>query len=149
MMWPTKLKEMPRVKMVMTPFPYSIELTEPLERARKMMAQHRIHHLPVMEDGEPVGVISYRDLQRTLDQSTSGRGDASTVADVPQVEAYVVDLSEPLDRVLLHMAKEHFGAALVVKEGRLAGIFTLTDACQSFAESLREQFPPSGGNEAA
>lgn len=148
-MWPKNLKEMPRVKAVMTPFPYSIEQREPLEMARKMMEQNRIHHLPVMEDGNPVGVISHRDLQRTLDQGSSGRGVASTVADVPRVEAYVVDLSEPLNRVLLHMAREHLGAALVVKEGRLAGIFTLTDACQSFAESLREQFPSTGGDEAA
>jgi hypothetical protein len=47
------------------------------------------------------------------------------------------------------MAKRRLGAALVVKDGRLAGIFTLTDACQCFAESLRERFPPAGGDEAA
>ena len=37
------------------------------------------------------------------------------------------------DRVLLHMADEHIGCALVVKDGRLAGIFTTTDACRVFS----------------
>jgi len=148
-MWPKRLKEMPRVKAVMTPFPYSIEPRDALEKAAEMMATHRIHHLPVMEDGVPVGAIAYRDLRRTLDRDSGKEGESLTVADVPREGAYVADLSEPLDRVLLHMAKKHLGTALVVKDGRLAGIFTLTDACQSFAESLREQFPPSGGNEAA
>jgi acetoin utilization protein AcuB len=149
MTWPKKLQEIPRVKMVMTPFPYSIEQSEPLEQAREMMANHRIHHVPVMEKGVPVGVISHRDMRRTLDQGSGRDGKPLTVADVPRDGAYVVDLSEPLDRVLQYMAKERLGAALVVKDGRLAGIFTLTDACQCFAEHLRQQFPPPGGTEAA
>jgi len=148
-MWPRKLKEMPRVKAVMTPFPYSIEKGQPVETAREMMVQHRIHHLPVMADGNPTGVISYRDLQRTLNQGPGREGEPLTVAAVPLEEVHVVDLSEPLDRVLLSMAERRLGVALVVKDDRLAGIFTLTDACQAFAESLREQFPPKGGDEAA
>ena len=41
-------------------------------------------------------------LRRAGDDPEAGR----TVADVQTEKAYVVDLSEPLDRVLLHMAKE-------------------------------------------
>ncbi len=148
-MWPKKLKEMPRVKAVMTPFPYSIERAETLERARKMMRTHRIHHLPVLQDGVPVGILSHRELQLSMNRSGDDPDSSPTVADVRTEKVYVVDLSEPLDRVLLHMAREHVGAALVVKEERLAGIFTLTDACQCLAESLRDQFPPVGGDEAA
>ena len=148
-MWPKKPQEMPRIKAVMTPFPYSIELWDPLEKAQEMMTNHQIHHLPVMAEGVPVGVITHRDLRRTMDHGTGTAGEPLTVEDVPCEGAYVVDLSEPLDRVLLYMAKERLGAALVVKDGRLAGIFTLTDACRCFAESLRQQFPSSGGNEAA
>lgn len=146
-MWPKKLKKMPRVKMVMTPFPYSIEETATLESALEMMRKHKIHHLPVMTEGAPVGVISHRDLQRTLGQK--GDDKDRPISEMPRDKAYVVDLSKPLDRVLLAMAQQHLGVALVVKEGRLAGIFTLTDACQCFAEHLRQQFPSKGGDEAA
>lgn len=149
MPWPKKLKKIPAVKEVMTPFPYSIDAQETLGRAREMMAEHKIHHLPVMDLGSPLGVINNRVLLRTLDQSEQSGEEPLRVADVPREEAHVVDLSAPLDRVLLRMAEERLGAALVVKDDRLAGIFTLSDACRYFAENLRQQFPSSGGDEAA
>ena len=34
----------------------------PLEEAHRIMAQHRIRHLPVVDDGKPVGMISVRDV---------------------------------------------------------------------------------------
>ena len=149
MPWPKKLKEIPAVKKVMTPFPYAIDKQDSLDQAKEMMSVHRIHHLPVMDQGSPLGIIRYRDLMRTLEQDEGGDEPTLCVADVPREEAYVVDLSAPLDRVLQQMADQRLGAALVVKDERLAGIFTLTDACECFAKSLRQQFPSSGGNEAA
>ena len=114
-----------------------------------MMANHKIHHLPVREGGNPVGVISQRDLLRTVNRSPEDQRQSLTAGDIPRDAAYVIDLSEPLDRVLSHMARQRLGAALVVKDGRLAGIFTLTDAYRCFAANLRRQFPPSDGDEAA
>ena len=148
-MWQEKLQEMPRVKMVMTPFPYSVEETEPLEKAREMMESYGIHHLPVMADGKLVGAITHRDVRRAFEQGSAKGGRSGTVLDVPREEVYVADLSEPLDRVLLKMAEKRLGVVLVVKDERLAGIFTLTDVCRSFSELLRREFPPSGGDEAA
>ena len=142
MIWKRKLKRIPKVKSVMSPFPYSITSIESLDRAAEMMASHGIRHLPVVDDERLVGVISARDLSR------AGEG-ARSVRDVAHLEAYVVDLSTPIDRVLLHMAEEHIDAALVVKKGRLVGIFTFTDACQQFAECLQAFFPSAGGDEAA
>ena len=149
MPWPKKPKEIPAVKSVMTPFPYAIDQKESLDQAKEMMSTHRIHHLPVMDEGTPLGIIRYRDLVRTLERDRGSDGSTVRVADVPREEAYVVDLSAPLDRVLRQMADRRFEAALVVKDERLAGIFTLTDACRCFAASLRQQFPASGGDEAA
>jgi acetoin utilization protein AcuB len=144
-MWPHKVKSIPPVKAVMTPFPHSIEASEPTTKAREMMAGFGFHHLPVMDQGELIGVISEPDLRRA---ESAGSG-ARLVADITRQEAFVVDLSEPLDRVLSRMARRQIGSVLVVKEDRLAGIFTVTDACRSFAECLRAQFPGEGGDEAA
>jgi signal-transduction protein with cAMP-binding, CBS, and nucleotidyltransferase domain len=33
-----------------------------MTRARRTMAQHRIRHLPIIEDGVPIGMISSRDI---------------------------------------------------------------------------------------
>lgn len=144
-MWPRKVKSIPQVKAVMTPFPHSIEASEATTRAKEMMARHGFHHLPVMEEGQLVGVISEPDLRRA-----ESAGDAADrVAAITRQDVLLVDLMEPLDRVLARMARRQVGSALVVKEGRLAGIFTATDACRSFAECLRAMFPGEGGDEAA
>jgi CBS domain-containing protein len=71
------------------------------------------------------------------------------VRDICVRETYIVELAEPLDRVLLHMARHHIGSALVVKDRRLAGIFTITDACRAFGELLRTLFPSGGDDQVA
>lgn len=148
-MWPEKLTSMPAIKSVMTPFPFSVELGDPVTKAREMMSVHEIRHLPVVEDGRLIGVISQRDLLGSLESAALPLSPGLRVVDIPREETHVVDLSEPLDRVLMYMAQHRIGATLVTKDGRLAGIFTLTDACTSFAESLRQRFPRRGGDEAA
>jgi CBS domain-containing protein len=60
-----------------------------------------------------------------------------------------VDLEERLDYVLAHMAAHHVGAAVVTRHGKLAGMFTTSDACRAFADRLRDQFRKSGGGNAA
>jgi acetoin utilization protein AcuB len=141
------MKAIPPIKSVMTPFPHWIEADATLSRARALMAEHGIRHLPVMEHGKLVSVLSDRDLRGPGATGGSAASDLR-VRDACSRGAYVVGLTEPLDRVLLHMAVHHLDAALVVKEGKLAGIFTSTDACLAFGKLLRALFPP-GGDEAA
>jgi acetoin utilization protein AcuB len=141
---------MPTLRTSMTPFPYSIDGNAPVAHAKDMMEAHDIRHLPVTEAGKLVGVISERDILRSL----YGRLQAQLpedllVRDVCVLEAYIVELSERLDTVLLYMAESHIGSALVVRHGKLAGIFTATDACRAFGEFLRTQFPPGDNDEAA
>ena len=75
--------------------------------------------------------------------------EALTVRDACVLDAYVVDVGERLDRVLVDMARRHIGSAVVVKNDKLAGIFTATDACQAFGEFLRELFPEPDPDQAA
>ena len=64
-------------------------------------------------------------------------------------DAYVVGIHEPVDVVLKEMAARHIGFALVVKDERLAGIFTASDACTRFADFLRQMFPGDDDGNAA
>ncbi len=144
------MKHIPQIKTVMTPFPYFIELTAPLRVARDMMEQHDIRHLPVVETHILVGIITDRDIRLTLgSEYERACEDELQVKDVFIEEAYTVELTEPLDNVLLHMAYNHIGSALVTKNGRLAGLYTVTDACRQFGEFLREHFLPVHGNDVA
>ena len=144
-MWPRTAKSIPSVKAVMTPFPHSIEASASTTEAKEMMAGFGFHHLPVMDHGELVGVVGESDLRR----AERAGGGALKVADVAYQETFQVDLSEPLDQVLAKMARRQTGSVLVVKEGRLAGIFTVTDACRCFGEFLRRHYRPPDGDDAA
>jgi len=140
----------PNLKTAMTPFPYSVERSAPLSEARAVMDQQEVRHLPVTDGHELVGVITDRDLWSVPSPPAGAEGAGElTVGDAYVSDVYVVDLNEPLDRVLLTMAERHIGSALVTRKGRLAGVFTAVDACRCFGEYLQQTFPAPGGDEAA
>jgi acetoin utilization protein AcuB len=144
------MKRIPTIKSVMTPFPSAVDVNATVEEAREFMRQHKIRHLPVTEGGKLVGMVSDRDIKLILgpDFAYPDSRDLKVRA-VMIADAYRVDLSARLDEVLMHMAEHHLGSVLVTRKGKLAGVFTVTDACRAFAEFLREQVRRSGGGEAA
>ena len=130
---PRQMERIPPIKAVMTLFPHSVGIDDSIETARRAMSAQQIRHLAVTEERRLVGVISAREIELATG--------ARVVRDAHRAGAYVVELTEPLDRVLLAMAKSHLGSALVVKRGKLVGIFTTSDACRIFGECLRNLFP--------
>jgi len=147
-----KLDHIPAMKSMMTPFPYSIDIDESLSKAEVIMNEHGIRHLPVTDNGRLVSLITDRDIKQSLEPKLGLPPEKElSVRDASVVDAYVVNLNEPLDVVLMNMAELHIGCTLITKDGRLAGVFTTTDACRCFGEMLRDRFPngPKGGHEAA
>jgi CBS domain-containing protein len=145
-----RLDRMPTVKVAMTPFPWSIDIDEPLARAREMMDAHAIHHLPVTDQGDLVGVITGREVALgTAIAAARDGGEPFRVREVCVLHAYAVADTEPLDRVLATMAEDRVGSALVTRRGKLVGVFTVTDACRLLAEWLRARFPAAGGDDVA
>lgn len=145
-----KPDRIPTVASVMTPFPWVIETDQLLAQAKAMMIRRHFRHLPVVEDGVLIGVVTDRDIH--IAESSTGDAEARSnlrVIDAVMRDAYIVGIHEPIDAVLDEMAARHTGFALVVKDDRLAGIFTASDACNRFAEFLRRMFPEDDGNDVA
>ena len=77
-------------------------------------------------------------------------GGVSRLRDLCASQPYIVDINERLAEVLNTMARLRVDAAIVVRHGKLAGVFTAADACRVFAALLDVLEPPPGdGNEAA
>ena len=143
------MDHIPSMRSVMTPFPYFVDAGESLLVARTLMVRHEVRHLPVKDGDKLLGVLTDRDLKRALDPDLGlPPKDELFVRDVFMPDPYTVDTSEPLDRVLEEMANRHMGSVLVTSHGRLAGIFTTTDACRILCGHLRALAPRPGDDAA-
>lgn len=145
------MRHVPQMVSVMTPFPYHIDAGAKLTDARQLMELHEIRHLPVFEDGDVVGIISERDLERAhIPGHPLSTETELKVGDLCTHRPYFVDVADPLHIVLHAMAEKRLGSVLVLKEGELAGLFTAVDACHLLSQLLLEQFAPTPpGTEAA
>ena len=54
-----------RIRQWMTAEPIAVSATTTLEAAAILMTEHHIHHLPVIEDERPVGMVGMRDVVRS------------------------------------------------------------------------------------
>jgi CBS domain-containing protein len=137
------MRHMPTLTEVMTPFPLLVDETTSINHAMILMAEKKCNHLPVVVKHEVVGLLSTGDIK--LAQIPGHRETEFTeltVGDICRRRIYLVDLHTRLDQVLDSMAAEAWDAAIVLKEGRLAGIFTSDDACRAFSAFLRKEFLP-------
>lgn len=132
---------MPTVAAVMTPFPYSVQVGDAVGEVERLMAEHQIRHIPVLDGERVVGLISERDLHHQVHPSLPARDKARIHARAVMVGSpYTVEISAPLADVVAEMATAHIGCAIVTRHERLAGIFSTIDACRILEEILRERF---------
>lgn len=142
------MRKIPSIKSVMTPFPYCVDVNDTVNYAYEFLNKHQLGHLPIKDGQELRGVVSKRDIHAFL-LAMQDTQEKSKVSELKIGDSHIVDLNERLDHVLEAMAERHLDSALVTRNGNLAGIFTSTDVCNTFAAFLKEQFGPGGGNEAA
>jgi CBS domain-containing protein len=124
----------------MTPFPYSIDADSDLASAGAMLTEHGIRHLPVTEHGRLVGLLSKTDIRVALAAVGDG-ANSIPVRRVCSMPAFSVESNVALDTVVAEMADHHLSTAVVVKEGKLVGILTVTDVCRLFVELLGDRVP--------
>ena len=144
------MQSIPRLKTVMTPFPHTVDIAAPLAEVRSFMREHHIRHLPVMEEGQLAGIVTDRDIKLLLGPDFDFPDESElTARDAYQPEVYVVDINSRLDDVLLDMAGQRIGSALVTRKGQIAGVLTVTDVCRAFGEYLKALHPDDSGDTAA
>lgn len=129
----------------MTPFPYSVEVDAPLADAHRLMRQHGFRHLPVTLGGEIAGILTDRDIKLILGPDFGSPDERDLrVRDAFVEQACIVAASTPVGKVARMMADRHIGSAMVTKNDKLVGIFTVTDACRALAGLLGEDEVDSG-----
>jgi acetoin utilization protein AcuB len=131
------MKHNPQVVAFMTPFPYSMDVDAPLQQARKLMSEHHFRHLPITSRDAIVGILTDRDIKLILGPEFGSPDERQLkVRDAYVDRPCIVPASTPVSTVARTMADNHIGSAIVTKNGKLVGIFTVTDACRALAQII-------------
>ncbi len=123
----------------MSAMPVCVQLDADLEDAVKLMQEHGIRHLPVMDGDELTGVVTDRDLAM-IESLLPEEWEQICVAEAMTPEPYAVTPDAPLWEVAKHMAREKFGCAVVTDEqGAVVGLFTTTDALRVLSDLVERE----------
>ncbi len=134
----------PSISRYMTSQPWTIDRDASLADARRLMREHGIRHLPVVDGGELVGVVSERDLHLLEVVSDLERASIS-LSEAMSARPFVVTSDALLDEVVEIMADQRYGSAIVMGHDGVEGIFTTIDACRALADVLQRAVAESIG----
>lgn len=126
----------PSISRYMTPQPWTIDRDASLADAHRLMREHGIRHLPVVDGSDLVGVVSERDLHLLETVSDLERA-GITLSEAMTTRPFVVTSDTLLDEVVEIMADKRYGSAIVVGHDGVEGIFTTIDACRALADVLQ------------
>jgi len=117
---------------------------DPLSKVRQLFTEHSLHHLPVVNGDELVGIISWTDLMRLSFGDAFGEDERSvdavldhtiTLEDAMTRNPVTIDVNSGVREAAQTIAESDFHALPVVKNGtQLVGIVTTTDLLRFLLE---------------
>lgn len=118
---------------IMTRDVITVPRTANLGEARSLMHDHRIRHLPVVDDaGACVGLLTSTDVLAATDSLLRESNERIHAEEIPVADVMVTDIAtvDPhasLRQAALFLERHRIGCLPVVSEGKLVGIVTDTD----------------------
>jgi acetoin utilization protein AcuB len=116
------------VRDIMSSPAVSIPPAMTLEDAYQIMQERGIRHLPVLDDGRLVGVITDRDLRlATSTLAPSRLSPQGRVSEVMCGEPMTAEVGDPVEDAAFRMRERKIGCLPVMDDGKLIGIITGVD----------------------
>jgi len=139
------------VRDVLTPNVISVSPKTTLPEAVRLMRERGIRHLPVVEDGKLVGIVSDRDLKRAMaSPATSLEVHELTyllnrlaVGEIMTRTVITIGAMFPVEEAARLMVMEKVSALPVTDADRLVGIVTETDVLDLFVRAMGAETPSS------
>lgn len=119
-----------------------IDINDPLINVRNLMDKYEIHHLPVMESGRLVGMLSFNDIKQVqyLCDFIGERLEESTVFKSLSIEELMTEKVQSLtSNATIEEAAEVFSnvsfqSLPILENEELVGIVTTKDVFAAFLE---------------
>jgi acetoin utilization protein AcuB len=131
------------VKDIMTRDVATLDLNDELSLADDIMELGRIRHLPVVDEGRLVGIISQRDLFKASLASAMGYGEKAkrefmktvAVKEVMVDEVITISPRASIEDAGRLMLEKKIGCLPVIEGDDLIGLITETDVLRHYVES--------------
>lgn len=131
---------------IMSANPFAVKTSDPIGRVLKKFAEADVRHLPVVEDGKLVGIVSDRDLrsfQPSLLMELEHPNEirrllAQPISSVMSGDVVFVDPETEVSEVIDVMLEQKIGAVPVVEADseRLVGIVSYMDVLRVAREAF-------------
>jgi acetoin utilization protein AcuB len=125
------------ISRVMTHKPATVSPMDHLETVQEIFEKFGFHHVPVLDDGKLVGIVSYTDYLRVIQEvygSADEQGRNQHLLQTIQVKQVMTDHpvclspSDTIEDALRIFKTNHFHAIPVIEQdGRLVGILSTHD----------------------
>lgn len=124
-----------RISSIMTSVVQTVEESASLNEVIRIMRKYKIRHVPVINSGKVVGMISRTDINRlTFGALFEDQEDADdtiisslSVSQVMTSKLKYISPNDTIKEVAKIFSKEEFHALPVLDQGELRGIVTTTD----------------------
>jgi acetoin utilization protein AcuB len=126
---------MPTVDDIMTPNPCTVEPDDTLGEVIRLMKERGCRQLPVVKEGEIVGIVTDRDVRLAMNSpfvAHDGEDNITLMRHIPAEacmtpDPVTIDADAPVEVAADLLCAYKFGGLPVVRGGDLVGIITVTD----------------------
>lgn len=137
------MKNKPALADVMTTEPETVQIEQPLSEVYTLLQNRSFHHVPVLDDGVPVGMIAATDILRLV-YDAEGRDEQRlrtmldyqfNIEDAMTTDLVSVREGASVKSVVEHLSDGTVHSVLVLDgDGMLVGIVTTTDLMRLLAD---------------
>ncbi len=128
-----------KVLRVMTPEPYTLSSQHLMDDVKTIMRERRFSGIPIVDDGELVGIVSVQDLMRAFEEQALDAPVKRYMTSKEHLITAMVD--EPVFEALKRLEQTRVGRLLVLDgDHRLVGMLTKGDIMVGLLRALEEAF---------
>lgn len=138
------MKNTATVKDIMTTNVITLSSSDKLENAEKLFKKNNIRHIPIVDNGEIVGMLSYSDLLRLSFADLTNEEfeidafiyEMFTIKQIMAKNLTMVTPNTTIKKVAQMLVEKEFHALPIVKDEKLLGIVTSTDLSRYLVAQL-------------